>query len=80
MPLFIPLGLIGVVGSIALLYVFEGVRGRERALVLKWSVKVISIVVVLFAVALWALQARPQDSSPTFALFPIGLQRDEIAE
>jgi hypothetical protein len=60
MALFIPLGLIVMIGSVVLLYIFEDVRGRERPFMLRWLAKIVGIVVAVFAITLWALQAGPQ--------------------
>jgi hypothetical protein len=57
---FIPLGLIVMIGSVVLLYVFEDVRGRERTFMLRWLAKIVGIVVAVFGITLWALHAAPQ--------------------
>jgi hypothetical protein len=59
MALFIPFGLVGMIGSIVLLFATDEVRGRPQSLVRRWWATISATVVVVFVVTLWALQAKP---------------------
>lgn len=61
MALFIPFGLVGMIGSVALLFAVDQMRERPRTFARRWWASVLGTVVAVFVVTLWALQAKPQD-------------------
>lgn len=59
MALFIPFGLVGMIGSVVLLYAADQVGRRPAPDVRRWSAQIVGTIVAVFAVTLWALQAKP---------------------
>lgn len=59
MALFIPFGLVGMIGSIVLLFAIDEVRRRSPPFVRRWWAKVSATAVGVFVVTLWALHAGP---------------------
>jgi hypothetical protein len=61
MALFIPFGLVGLIGSVVLLYAADGVGRRSEPEVRRWSLQIMCTVVAIFSVTLWALHSRPRE-------------------